>query len=98
MNIAIPVFEGFTALDAIGPYEVLSRLPGANMQLLAAEAGPIRTQTGMALVANATFDEVIDPEVIVVPGGHVTRELLGDKQLLGWLRRAHERSQWTASV
>jgi transcriptional regulator GlxA family with amidase domain len=98
MNIAIPVFEGLTALDAIGPYEVLSRLPGANVQLLAAEAGPIRTQAGMALVADGTFDELIDPQVIVVPGGHITRELMGDRHLLGWLRHAHERSQWTTSV
>jgi putative intracellular protease/amidase len=99
MNIAIPVFDGLTALDAVGPYEVLSRLPGANVQLLAAEAGPIRTHAGtLTLLAEATFDEVIDPEVVVVPGGHVTHALLSDERLLGWLRRAHESSQWTTSV
>jgi transcriptional regulator GlxA family with amidase domain len=99
MNIAIPVFEGLTALDAIGPHEVLSRLPGANVQLLAADGGPIRTQSRMlTLLAEATFDEVINPEVVVVPGGRVTRELLGDERLLGWLRRAHETSQWTTSI
>jgi putative intracellular protease/amidase len=99
MNIAIPVFEGLTALDAVGPYEVLSRLPGANVQFLAAEPGPVRTETGMlALLADARFDQVLDPEVIVVPGGHVTHELMGDEQLLGWLRGAHQHSQWTTSV
>jgi putative intracellular protease/amidase len=99
MNIAIPVFDGLTALDAVGPHEVLSRLPGANVQLLAAKGGPIRTQSRMlTLLAEATFDEVVDPEVVVVPGGHVTRALLGDERLLGWLRRAHETSQWTTSV
>jgi putative intracellular protease/amidase len=99
MNIAIPVFEGITALDAVGPYEVLSRLPGANVQFVAAEAGPIRTGTGMlALVADATFEHVVRPEVVVVPGGHVTLELIGDEEMLGWLRRAHEDSEWTTSV
>jgi transcriptional regulator GlxA family with amidase domain len=99
MNIAIPVFDGITALDAVGPYEVLSRLPGANVQLVAAEAGPIRTGTGMlALVADATFEQVVRPDVVVVPGGHITPELIADEQILGWLCRAHEASDWTTSV
>lgn len=99
MNIAIPVFDGLTALDAVGPYEVLSRLPGAEVRFLAATAGPVRTETGMlALVAEATFDQCVDPEVVVVPGGRVTRDLVNDEQILGWLRRAHEGSEWTTSV
>ncbi len=99
MNIAIPVFNGLTALDAVGPYEVLSRMPGANVRFLAATAGPVRTETGMlALLADATFDELTDPEVVVVPGGRATRRLMDDEQTLGWLRHAHESSQWTTSV
>ncbi len=99
MNIAIPIFDGLTALDAVGPYEVLSRLPGAKVRFLAAERGPVRTENRMlALIADLTFDELVDPEVIVVPGGHVTPELMSDEQTLGWLSRAHERSQWTTSV
>jgi putative intracellular protease/amidase len=98
MNIAIPVFEGVTALDAVGPYEVLSRVPGATVRFIAATRGPVRTENGMlALLADLTFEQLAEPEV-VVPGGHVTRELLGDELLLGWLRRAHEHSQWTTSV
>jgi putative intracellular protease/amidase len=99
MNVAIPVFDGLTALDAIGPYEVLSRLPSTDVRFLAAEAGPVRTETGMlALLADATFEQLADPEVVVVPGGRGTRRLMDDERLLGWLRRAHESSQWTTSV
>ncbi|MBA3807258.1 MAG: DJ-1/PfpI family protein [Solirubrobacterales bacterium] len=99
MNVAIPIFDGLTALDAVGPYEVLSRLPDANVRFLAAEKGPVRTQNGMlALLADLTFDELGDPDVIVVPGGHITSELMGDDQAVGWLRRAHESSAWTTSV
>ena len=99
MNIVIPIFDRLTALDAVGPYEVLSRLPGATVHFLAAEPGPKRTETEMlALVADATLDELPDPDVIVVPGGFGTRALMEDEAMLAWLRRAHETSKWTTSV
>jgi putative intracellular protease/amidase len=99
MNIAIPIFDRLTALDAVGPYEVLSRLPGATVHFIAAEPGPKRTETEMlALVADATLDELPDPEVIVVPGGFGTRALIDVEAMLAWLRGAHETSDWTTSV
>src|SRR5947209_17242645 len=99
MNVAIPIFERITALDAVGPYEVLSRLPGAQVSFLAAAPGPQRTENGMlALTADATLDQLPDPEVIVVPGGFGTRALMADEQMLGWLRAAHQTSTWTTSV
>jgi transcriptional regulator GlxA family with amidase domain len=99
MDVAIPMYDRFTALDAIGPYEVLSRLPGARVTWLAHEPGLVRTENGMlALEATAAFEDLPAPDVIVVPGGVGTRDLLGDERLLGWLRRAHETSAWTTSV
>jgi putative intracellular protease/amidase len=99
MKIAIPIFDRFTALDAVGPYEVLSRLPGATVHFVAAEPGPKRTETGMlALIADLALDELTHPDVVVVPGGSGTRALTNDEQILGWLRRAHETSLWTTSV
>jgi putative intracellular protease/amidase len=99
MNIAIPIFDRLTALDAVGPYEVLSRLPGATVHFLAEEPGPKRTETRMlALTADGSLEELTDPEVVVVPGGFGTRELMDDERLLGWLRTAHATSQWTTSV
>jgi transcriptional regulator GlxA family with amidase domain len=99
MEIAIPLFDRFTALDAVGPYEVLSRIPGARVRFVAAEPGPKRTETRMlTLTAEASLAEVSEPEVVVVPGGLGTRDLMSDEQVLGWIRRAHASSQWTTSV
>jgi transcriptional regulator GlxA family with amidase domain len=99
MNIAIPIFDQLTALDAVGPYEVLSRLPGATVHFLAAVPGCQRTENGMlALMADRALDELTHPEVIVVPGGFGTRALMSDQPMLDWLRAAHASSQWTTSV
>ena len=99
MKIAIPLYDRFTALDAVGPYEVLQRLPGAEIALLAHEPGPVGTDTGkLRLYADAAFEDVPDPEVIMVPGGTGTDAVLDDERLVGWIRRAHETSEWTTSV
>jgi putative intracellular protease/amidase len=99
MDIAIPLYDRFTALDAIGPYEVLSRIPGSTVRFAAAAAGPVRADTGMLTVhAEARLADLPEPEVVLVPGGPGAKDLLGDEQLLGWIRHAHERSTWTTSV
>lgn len=99
MNVAIPIFDQVTALDAVGPYEVLSRIPGATVHFISDTPGPKRTENGMlALSADASFDELPDPEVIVVPGGFGTRALMNDDAVLSWVRRAHRTSEWTTSV
>ena len=70
MDIAIPLYDRFTALDAVGPYEVLSRLPGATVRFIAAEARPYCTETeALAIVADHTLDEFPHPEIVCVPGG-----------------------------
>jgi putative intracellular protease/amidase len=99
MDVAIPIFDELTALDAIGPYEVLSRLPDATVTFVAVEPGVKRTENGMlALVADRALSNLPEPDVIVVPGGIGTRALVGDEELLGWLRHAHAHSTWTTSV
>src|SRR4051794_2340626 len=99
VDIAIPIYDNLTALDAVGPYEVLSRLPEAKVHFVAVEPGPKRTETDMlSLVADEALSDVPEPDVIVVPGGLGTRELVNDEALVGWIRSAHEGSQWTTSV
>jgi putative intracellular protease/amidase len=100
VRIAIPVFDGLTALDAVGPYEVLSRLPGASVVFAGvAGPGPIRTENGMlGIVADAGLSELGEVEVLVLPGGFGTRALMHDEAVLSWVRSVHERSQWTTSV
>jgi putative intracellular protease/amidase len=99
MRIAIPVFDRMTALDVIGPYEVLSRLPGATVTFIASEPGPKRTDTDMLSVhADAALGDLPDPDVVLIGGGYGTRALMSDPEMLAWVRAAHETSQWTTSV
>jgi putative intracellular protease/amidase len=99
MNIAILLFDRLAALDAIGPYEVLSRLPGATVTFVAEGVGETRTDTGrLGLMADASLAEVAHPEIVLVPGGSGQMALMDDGPVHAWLRAAHETSQWTCSV
>ncbi|MGW3510402.1 DJ-1/PfpI family protein [Streptomyces sp. NPDC000994] len=99
MQIAIVLFDRCTALDAVGPYETLSRLPGARTVFVAERTGPVRTETGhLALTADRTLDEVTDPGIVVVPGGPGQASQMENETLLDWLRTADATSSWTTSV
>ena len=99
MDVAIPLFEGITALDAIGPYEVLSRLPGHRVRFVAIAPGPYRTDNRqLTLIADDALSAVPHPEIVMVPGGMGTRALMEPNPLLDWIRAAHETSAWTTSV
>ena len=99
MQIAILIYQKLTALDAIGPYEVLSRVPGMELTFVAPDAGELRTDTGrLGITADASIDDLTDPDVLVVPGGKGNRPLLTDERVLAWVRAAHETTQWTTSV
>jgi putative intracellular protease/amidase len=99
MDIVIPIYDDFTALDAIGPYEVLSRLPGARVRFVGREVGPVRTDNGMlSVIAEATLDDARSADVVVVPGGVATRALTVDPVWLAWVREMHAGSTWTTSV
>jgi putative intracellular protease/amidase len=99
MRIVIPLFNEFTALDAVGPYEVLCKVPGAEVVFAAVDYGPVRSDTGtLAIVADARLEEIESCEVVVVPGGPGTRRLSTDEALIGWIRRIHPTTDWTTSV
>jgi transcriptional regulator GlxA family with amidase domain len=99
VRIAILIFDKLTALDAVGPYEVLSRLPGAELHFVAKERGLKRTDTGaLGLSADRELVEMANPDVLLIPGGEGNRPLLDDDEVLEWIRGAHEGSTWTTSV
>jgi putative intracellular protease/amidase len=99
MNIAIVLYDKFTALDAIGPYEVLSRLPGASVVFVAADAGPVRTDNGMlTLLAERSLEQVLRPDIVLVPGGPGEVTARAGGAVLDWLKAADRTSTWTTSV
>jgi transcriptional regulator GlxA family with amidase domain len=99
VRIAILIFDRLTALDAVGPYEVLSRLPGAELDFVAAKPGVKRTDTDrLGLEADRSIAEAPGPDVVLVPGGEGTRSLLQDEPVLSWLRSAHQGTRFTTSV
>jgi len=100
MDIAILIYDGLTALDAVGPYEVLSCLPKAQVQFVAKRIGPVRAHTNaLSLVADYSFDEISNPDIVIIPGGTSgTLAVMKDDRTLAWVRMVHESSQWTTSV
>src|SRR5437763_9530731 len=99
MQIALLLYDGFTALDIIGPYDVLRNMPGSEPVFVAEQAGPVRDESKtLGLVADRSLSEVPTPDIVVVPGGFGTRRLLERRPLLSWIRTAHESSRWTTAV
>jgi putative intracellular protease/amidase len=99
MQIAIVLYPGFTALDFIGPYEVLRNLPDADVRFVWHEPGPVTADSGTLVVgATHSFDETPSPDVVLVPGGMTTFEHARDEKLLAWVRQVHASATWTASV
>jgi transcriptional regulator GlxA family with amidase domain len=98
VNVALLAYPGMTALDAVGPAQVLSAMPGARVTWVAAEPGPQKTDAGMAIVAARGLGDLPRPEVILVPGALDVRPVTKDERVLAWLRAAHETSTWTTSV
>jgi transcriptional regulator GlxA family with amidase domain len=99
VQVVIPLFPRFTALDGIGPYEVLQRIPSIDVTFIGHERGEVRSENGfLGITADATFEEFPRPDVVVFPGGVGTRPLVHDERVTGWLRTAHETTTFTTSV
>ena len=99
MKTVILIFDGLTALDAVGPYEVFRSVPGWEVEFVAPREGVVRTDDGaLGLVADRPYAEVDAADLVLVPGGHGNRALLDDEPLLEWLREIDRGSRWTTSV
>ena len=99
MLVAIPLFERFTALDAVGPYEVLQRVPSIDVVFVGHRRGEVRCDNGMlGMTVDKAFGELTRADVVVFPGGIGTRTLIGDEQVLDWVRMVHRHTRFTTSV
>lgn len=99
-QIAIVLYPGFTSLDALGPYEVLKYLPGAEIRFVAHEPGPVATdRAALTIGATHSFDETPAPFMLLVPGSEAnTTTAMADGGLLAWLKKTHQTTRWTTSV
>jgi len=100
VQIAIGLYEGFAALDAVGPYQVLTVVPGADVVVCAERAGRLRDEAGLLeLEISHTFDEIATPDVLLVPGGVNTRRIVQrGHPVVEWVRGAHPTTTFTTSV
>lgn len=99
MRVTILLFDDLTALDAIGPYEVLSRVPGWQVQFVAESAGPLKVDSGAtSITATASFGEVEQTDILLIPGGIGSRQLMKDEATLAWIRKAAASAKWITSV
>lgn len=98
MQVAIVTYEKMTALDAIGPHQVLALMPRTQVKWVGGKAGPVLTDSGLYLVADSTFEDVPNPDVLLVPGGLDVSDMMRNEPVLDWIRSAHETSAWTTSV
>jgi transcriptional regulator GlxA family with amidase domain len=98
MNITFLFYQEMTALDAVGPHEVLSRLPGVCVQRVGLNAGPIQTGQGLVLMADYALSDVSQSDVLLVPGGGHATTLSKFPEILEWIRMIHATSTWTTSV
>lgn len=98
MRVAIVIYEGFTSLDATGPFEVLCRLPEVEIAFVSPNGGVVTADQPRFALPSVRLDEFADPDIVVVAGGSTTQEFLDNEELLDWLRRAHAHARWTTSV
>ena len=99
LQVAIPLFPRLTVLDAIGPYEVLQRIPQMEVIFVGSDTGEVRSENGMlGLTVDATFEDVPRPDVIIFPGGAGIKLLQHDRRVLDWIRQAHVSTAFTTSV
>ncbi|HEY1624933.1 MAG TPA: DJ-1/PfpI family protein [Streptosporangiaceae bacterium] len=99
MQVAIALFDRFTALDAVGPYQVFAHMPDTEVVFVAERPGPVADDCRtLRLVAEAAFADVPRPDVVVVPGGPGQSDQMTDGPLREWLVSTDQTSDWTTSV
>jgi putative intracellular protease/amidase len=99
MDIAILLFDRMTALDAIGPYEVLANLPGANIKFVGETTGVKRTEhRSLGLSADFSVADVASADILVIPGGFGEEDVRAKPSMLEWVSAMHATTKWTTSV
>ncbi|MES2199173.1 MAG: DJ-1/PfpI family protein, partial [Chlamydiota bacterium] len=98
MEIVFLLYEGMTALDMVGPHEILCRVPNAKVYRVALNKGPILTDSGLVLMAEYGLSDVSRADVLILPGAGSATTLRKHPEVLDWVRLIHTTTKWTTSV
>ena len=98
MKIVILLFDNYTALDIVGPYEVLNKLPNSKIFLVGLEKKEYRDTYGLKISADNSIDEISEADILLIPGGFGIDNLLKNEEVLDWIRRIDSTTKWTISV
>ena len=98
MNIAILLFDNYTALDVVGPYEVLNKIPNSKILFVGKEKKEYKDSFGLSMRTEYSIDEITQADVLLIPGGFGTSVLLSDQSILNWIKETDHTTQWTTSV
>ncbi len=97
MQIALFVFDRMTPLDAVGPLEIIGRLPKADVRIVGKRAGAVRAGH-LGIVADHSLDDVLTPDLLLVPGAADMSSVVADAEVLDWMRSVDAGTTWTTSV
>lgn len=98
LSIGFLLFPKLTQLDFTGPYEVMSRLPGAQVRLIWKEAGPVRADTGLTMLADTAMADCPQLDILCIPGGPGVAALMEDEAVLAFLRAQAPGLRYLTSV
>lgn len=98
MEIAILIFDNYTALDLVGPYEVLNKLPNSKIQLVGLEKKEYSDTYGLKISADYSMDEISQADILLIPGGFGIDNLLNNPQIIEWIQQIDRSTKWTVSV
>jgi transcriptional regulator GlxA family with amidase domain len=98
LTITILIFDNLTALDAVGPFEVLSKIPGAKIQFASLTKGAITCRGGLKIIADYSIYDIKETDILLVPGGKGINDLLTNDEILYWIRQLHSNTKYTVSV
>ena len=98
LKIAILLFDNFTALDVVGPYEALSKIPNSKIYMIALNSGLYKDIKGLQISADYSLQDMKNPDILVIPGGFGIDSILNNQDIIDWIQNAHRTSKWTVSV
>lgn len=98
LEIAILLFDDYAALDVVGPYEVLSKIPNSTIHMVAVKPGLYKDAKGLQISADYSLKEIMSPDILIIPGGFGIDSLLNNQEVIEWVQNVHKTSRWTVSV